>query len=661
MAKQTIQSGVARSKSNFHIQSRHITTTNIGELRPVGCLPVIQGDKNKITISQFSRIDPTIVPTFGSIEYHTYAFFVPLRVIWESYHDYMIATPDASVAPSTKRLVFSAYDIYYMLLGSDIMTLLTNQVRVLPTLNQLSEYVQRVQLFDSTMLTTYTSLTVTDFGYGYPLGYPINADGDVANYDMFIYTGLENNVHYGIGVTFNAKGRRIINTLRSLGYVLPFNISAVSSGVGNDQLLTFSRSLGSLDALPLLAYFKVLFDYVYPSAYVQQQGFGWLFSRSQHQNYWTAATNNASSMASLLADAFELVFTPYQQDFFNTLWSKPNQYAASGTASSLAAMPALNSLNGSLEAISTDQSTQIRQSTSNNLPTLTAYGLRLMQWANDFILRNNIGGTRFHEYIKSQFGFVTKEQDADRCTFIKSSVMTFDFNAVTSTSESDFVNLGEQAGQGVSNGTLNATFTAPEEGFIVSLYMLMPNTGYYQGCAPWSTLGENGRFDFYTAGKDKVGFEPIPFKHIFSDFRPSRVDNIYDYPKTRNPVNPSNMNGVFGFSTTYANRYKRGYDILSGDFVMPSRNNGLDSYHTFRDVSYNRQNGQLANDAQFKSVDGQFDRIFNNDGDYAHEHVLAFFNFEIRKSSLLLSIKDSLPFFDKSTDEVSVDKYGTNI
>ena len=98
--------------------------------------------------------------------------------------------------------------------------------------------------------------------------------------------------------------------------------------------------------------------------------------------------------------------------------------------------------------------------------------------------------------------------------------------------------------------------------------------------------------------------------------------------------------------------------------MFNSRNKNLDSYHTFRDVLYNRSN--LALDAQFLETDNQSQRIFAYTGETegqgvgyaAYDKIFSFFRFDVTRYANMKSLYQSLPMFDRSGKDVSVQYEG---
>lgn len=569
-------------KNKMDVSSTHITTMSMTQLRPVNILYGIQGDTFNVDYGQFTRLSPLVSPTYGSFTLKTFAFWIPLRVIWSDYQNYMENTPDGSVRPET--LNFSLKDLCDLL------------------------YPSREEFLELTNSS------------------PAHIDGE--KYDIMFYEG---SLYYYY--RFNERGRQFWNLLHGLGYELPTYYNLETVGTSADYSL-----------LPLLAYGRAMYDYIYPSAYVQQQGFGYLFSEQVYENEkWQ-----------ILKDIERLCFVPYTQSYWTSLWARPNSVAVGSQSSNFTATSAeAAGMRNVLTA--SEYNTQIAQDNADQTMTLTSVGLRLLQSVADFTLRNNIGGTRFHEFMKSHFGFVTQEQDSTRSVFLKSFADSVRIDDVTNTTALDSV-LGEQAGKGYSytQGPNSLKFECKETGFLMFVSMIVPEIGYYQGLKPWCA-SINSREDLYLPEFDSLGMVGIPKRYLY---------NCPHSPEEATKFG-NNPNQVFGYAQRYS-QLKIGHDYLSGDFRLGSKNTALDSYHTFRDITYNRDN--LALDAQFLHVDNQYQRIFSNMGEEISQGefeqldtFFTIFHFKVAKYTHMLSIAEAMPFFNKEGDYTSVDYEGNQI
>lgn len=581
------------TKSKMDVSTTHVTTLNMTQLKPTNILYGIQGDKFVVDYGQFTRLSPLVVPTYGSFKMKTFAFWVPLRTIWSDYQNFMENTPDGSLNPKPLNISLKdIFNLFYTQLGSDGNAMFLEHV------------------FQS-------------------------AEGDLDDqqgYDFMVYNPTWQYPYRGY--RFTAAGRQLYNILIGLGYEIPtyYDVANISTQQ-------------SYSLLPLLAYCRALYDYVYPSAYVQQQGFGYLFTEQIYERYLDGDVNT------ILYDAFRLSFVPYEQSYFTSLWARPNSVAVGSQSSNFTSMSAetggwRNVLTGG------EYNTAISQSDAAQTLTVTSYGLRLLEALSDFTLRNNIGGTRFHEFMKAHFGYVTSEQDSTRSTFVKSFTDSVQIQDVTNMTEIGV--LGEQAGKGFSANSGSLKFECKEVGFLLFVSMIVPQIGYYQGLKPWCN-SVNAREDLYLPEYDSLGMVGVPKRYIFN----------CAHSKDEAAKFGVNSDHVFGYAQRYS-QLKIGHDFLTGDFRLGSRNRDLSAYHTFRDVTYNRDN--LTMDAQFMHVDNQYQRIFSNMGEEIsqgqYEQLDTFFTifrFKVDKYTNMLSISEAMPFFNKQGEKVTLDYEGNQL
>lgn len=579
----------AKSKNKMHIPTTHITTMSMTQLRPTNILYGIQGDKFSVKYGQFTRLSPLVVPTYGSFTMKTFSFWIPLRTIWADYQNYMENTPDQTLAPTALNI--SETDIH--------------------------------RLFYTQQDSEGNLMYISEIGSSAPGSTP-------DNYDFMVYNSTSEMYYY---YAFTERGRQLYNLLIGLGYEIPTYYNTSSEG-----------AVKNLSLLPLLAYCRAMYDYIYPSAYVQQQGFGYLFTEQIFEYY------NEGNIIDILFDAERLCFVPYQQSYWTSLWARPNSVAVGSQSSNFTATSAEAAGYRNI-LTSGEYNTGISQENASETMTLTSVGLRLLTAISDFTLRNNIGGTRFHEFMKSHFGYVTQEQDSTRSKFVKSWTDSVRIDDVTNMT--DIGVLGEMAGKGTSASSGTLEFECKENGFLLFVSMIVPEIGYYQGLKPWCKSIDS-REDLYLPEFDSLGMVGIPRKYIYNC--PHSPEDVTKFGRP---------NDAFGYAQRYST-LKIGHDFLTGDFRLGTRNTDLDAYHTFRDVTYNRDD--LALDAKFMHVDNQYQRIFSNmgeeisQGEYEQlDTFFTIFQFDVTKYTYMLSISEAMPFFDKSGESVTVNYEGNQL
>lgn len=67
----------------------HTTTFNVGELVPIMVDEILPGDSINLDISSVVRLQTLLAPIFTNIFLDTYAFFVPMRLTWEHWKEFL--------------------------------------------------------------------------------------------------------------------------------------------------------------------------------------------------------------------------------------------------------------------------------------------------------------------------------------------------------------------------------------------------------------------------------------------------------------------------------------------------------------------------------------------------------------------------------------------
>lgn len=597
-----------------------IQTLGVNDTRCVGCIQMEQGERVHMQLNQFSRFSPLVAPTFGNFKIKTHAFWVPTRLVWHHYLEFLDDSLDASFDDIKRPLNFSLKDI--------------------------------IDAFDlASMLEQKATFASSN-------GYEKKGDGN-PKYDLNMW---DDGAQVGTSYNFTSFGRTIFSSLQALGYSLPLYFMFDDSNEQSALYKWYHTETYSL--LPILSFLRVFYDWIYPSQYVTQQGLGYFFLDDFAKDWYEAKTFNH---AGYFVAMFPLLFNPYDKSFWTSLWAKPNQVAQNTSSgrgqSNLGNVYNVYGQNKSnqLGVISTTNDTSsfpadtsIVKNNLNYNGVISADSLRWLEKVSDFVLRSNIGGTRVREFLKSHFGFVPSDVQSEVSAHLRTFVDNVVVQDVTNMSATSAV-LGEQGGKAYSNGNGSLKFEASERGMLIFVTQVVPMSAYYQG-VDINARAIKSRFDMYIPDFDAVSMEAVPRCALFNQYR-----NYEDWQK----VSYGSLYDVLGYAPRDAERkVKRA--ILSGDFLFSSRNTGLESYHTYRDVLFGRNN--LAIDAKFLEADNQTQRIFAYMGEQKENGLYSkydkIFNemyFNVTKYSHAQSISQSLPFFDEDGKRVNVDYEGSNI
>lgn len=84
-----------KQKGNVFPLSHEVkTTTNFGRLTPILCLDVLPGDKFRCNTECLIRLAPMDAPIMHRVNVYTHFFFVPNRILWDGWEDFITGGPD---------------------------------------------------------------------------------------------------------------------------------------------------------------------------------------------------------------------------------------------------------------------------------------------------------------------------------------------------------------------------------------------------------------------------------------------------------------------------------------------------------------------------------------------------------------------------------------
>lgn len=189
---------VAASDTNkFNLDRDTITTGDFGQIFPVFTQMCVPGDKFSINQQVFTRLMPMALPTFGKVNIHTRAFFIPHRIVDNRFTAFI--TGSSTTTTSGEMLTPTQCP---QISPADIVSLFIDE----------TEY--HLNLAESTLQV---------------------------GYDFRITDGSHSNTRY----LFTSRGRLIYKILRNLGYVFPWS----------------TNNEDGQSAYPLLSFMKILADW----------------------------------------------------------------------------------------------------------------------------------------------------------------------------------------------------------------------------------------------------------------------------------------------------------------------------------------------------------------------------------------------------------------
>ena len=85
----SVMPSVNISRSRFARKSQHKTSFNLGQIIPIYCDEVLPGDTRSIDMASLVRMSTPIAPIMDNIYMDYFAFFVPNRLVWIHWKEFM--------------------------------------------------------------------------------------------------------------------------------------------------------------------------------------------------------------------------------------------------------------------------------------------------------------------------------------------------------------------------------------------------------------------------------------------------------------------------------------------------------------------------------------------------------------------------------------------
>lgn len=92
-----------RSLNVFNLSHERKLSCNMGELIPIMCEEVVPGDRFRVSTDMVVKMAPLLAPIMHNIDVYTHYFFVPNRLLFEDWEDFITGGPegnDTTVAPT---------------------------------------------------------------------------------------------------------------------------------------------------------------------------------------------------------------------------------------------------------------------------------------------------------------------------------------------------------------------------------------------------------------------------------------------------------------------------------------------------------------------------------------------------------------------------------
>lgn len=81
-------------RAKFSLSNTKLLSCDMGELVPIGLTEVLPGDTFQHSTSAMLRCSPLLAPVMHPVHVQVHHWFVPNRLVWEDWEDFITGGPD---------------------------------------------------------------------------------------------------------------------------------------------------------------------------------------------------------------------------------------------------------------------------------------------------------------------------------------------------------------------------------------------------------------------------------------------------------------------------------------------------------------------------------------------------------------------------------------
>lgn len=612
-----------KDHSSMDLTARVTMSHDFGVLNPIMSRLMVPGDKFEVNPEYFTYLAPLPCPTFGDISLITRAFFVPFRILFEDWKEFI----------SNNKVIRDA------------------------TTNLQGPVLRFTDVNAFTQAFTTSSKFIKQGG----------TRKDI--HEVSLYVDGSNIVKNDIYHELTYQGRQVLSVLRGLGYNIPF--VSCQFGITQNQVnatdddsikALYNSATKRLSLLPLVAFWRMYLDWIVPSRFVNNHPQLMAFLKTFKSSNDDARVNNPFFISAVYGQQYgskcfatsyalqwvlELPTAYLPDDFFTTAFQ--NEYGYESQPAEIISLPTTNP-----DGMSVIGNPSYGATASEDLGSeFNMFTLRSLGALQDLINRGKVAGTKIQDYLRVTYGIEPGSSALDLSTYLGFHSDDINIGSVSSNADTfdastgSGASLGQFAGRGLG-GNKNVgqfSYEAKEHGLFILTCELVAKSSYWQGLRPECDLLT--REDFFQPEFDAMGCEAIPYYLLNFAQGLNENDDVFKYPSLTNPKEP------FGYCSTYA-RYKVAFDSLLGDFRVGGLNTGMDSWYLARFLG---EDGNEFIDENFSrmvqdNTSVQYDHIFQL-ADNSADHFYTQWKLHCKAYRPMIPLEDVLEFEDKSGKQVT--------
>lgn len=482
--------------NKFDLSHDKMLTAGMGKLYPVLCQEMVPGDRFRVQSDMMCRTVPLVSPAFGSLKAYIHYFFVPNRLLWDQWEDFITGGEDGTDRPVPPYVTYG-----------DLITDQKNRFSQTKNVGQGS-------LFD------YFGIPVVDDASG------TSANSTPVSLLPFRAYALIWNEYYR---DQNVDTEEDIETNKG---------GRIALG-GNGQFSFWYHQIHRR---------RWLKDYFTSALPTPQRGPDVMLPIQGQANVQLNPDWQAANAGSRTTPTFrDLDYAASGEELtqpgmlYGSASGGQTRYSFGADKPDGLAHHLVYDPNGSLSA-------DLASATA-----VTINDLRRAIALQKFYEISARAGSRYKEMIMGHFHVTPSDARLDRPEYLGGGVSTINVTEVTQTSATGDVSpQGNLAGKGFGIGRSNrSSFFAEEHGWLIGILSIIPDAVYFQGINKmWNRLNQE---DYYWPSFAHLGEQPILKSELYAPFNQDTHDQLFGYaPRyAEYKYSPNTIHGEF--RTTLAN------------------------------------------------------------------------------------------------------------
>lgn len=514
---------VKTERSTFDMSFDVKTSFDVGRLIPFALIEVLPGDSFKIQTSKVMRLQTLITPVMDNLYLDTYYFFVPNRIVWEHWEDFIGGSfrDTGWVEPVDYKVP-----------------------EIKPPYTETDD--------------GWKTGTIADY-FGVPVGVS----------DHTLLNGIN-------ALPFRAYAKIVDDWFRDENLVDPIYIYKGESATTGTNLDDNSPGQYESGGFPFIA--SKFHDYFTSSLPKPQKGPDVPFMDGYAPVLPMRTDTSSNSYLRPYIPGSNIVVPPthFRLAATTTHGSVNDVGIATNTSGNMTTTDVDN-----IGSQTVYMDNLFADLASTYLPggysTTSINTLRQAFQIQRMLERDARGGTRYIEVLKAHFGVTSPDSRLQRAEYLGGNRVPFNIEQVLQTSSTDSTTpQGNVAGWSQTNDThYDVEKSFVEHGFIIGLMCARYDHSYQQGLE--RMFFRSGRFDYYWPVLAHIGEKPVFKCELFWNGTNHLVDNTYGVPSYDDGY-------VFGYQEAWAEyRYKPNY--ITGQ-MRSTYAQSLDFWH-FGDVYEN--------------------------------------------------------------------------